>query len=186
MAPRLSSGQVPSLAAALDALTLSSPTAQRAAAASSCRVFSTTQRREKTSRGRRDMYTWLASRRGRDLEQPSFRGPQYIGGSADQPFPQNPLFRSEPVLDEESREAIWQRAMEKGHALKEIAYDVGADVRRIAAIVRLKQVEKNMVEDVSCSFALRFCSTFSTGLLFPLGSNLLSHEETGLHDDITF
>lgn len=119
---------------------------------SSCRAFSTTQRREKTSRARRDMYTWLASRRGRELEQHTSYGPKYLGGSTDQPFPLNPLFRSDPVLDEESREAIWQRAMEKGHALKEIAYDVGADVRRIAAIIRLKQVEKNMVNDVSLTF----------------------------------
>jgi hypothetical protein len=95
------------------------------------------------------MFAWLATRRGRELEDHTFIGPKYLGGSTDQPFPLNPLFRSEQVLDEESRETIWKRAMEKGHALKEIAYDVGADVRRIAAIVRLKQVEKNMIDEVS-------------------------------------
>lgn len=92
------------------------------------------------------MYQWLQSREGMDIKNNERR---YLGPYADQPFPVNPLFRSQPVLDERTRELVWERVTQRGEALKVVSADMGVDVRRIAAVVRLKQVEKQWVEDVS-------------------------------------
>lgn len=98
------------------------------------------------TRERQRMYQWLQSREGIDIKNNERR---YLGPYADQPFPVNPLFRSQPVLDERTRELIWERVTQRGEALKVVSADMGVDVRRIAAVVRLKQVEKQWVEDVS-------------------------------------
>lgn len=39
--------------------------------------------------------------------------------------------------------------MKRGEALKAVSAEMGVDVRRIAAVVRLKQLEKQWVQDVS-------------------------------------
>ncbi|KAG5984679.1 hypothetical protein E4U55_003760 [Claviceps digitariae] len=110
------------------------------------RSFSSTQYREKMSRGRQRMYDWLRSREGRELAEGG-RGPRYLGPKADQPFPLNPLFRSQPVLDEYTRELIWEKVMMRGESLKAVSAEMGVDLRRVAAVVRLKEVEKRWVEE---------------------------------------
>jgi hypothetical protein len=67
----------------------------------------------------------------------------------DQPFPLNPTFRSQPVLSEEARETIWSRVVEKQESLKSISVSMGIDIRRVAAVVRLKEVEKRWIAEVS-------------------------------------
>jgi hypothetical protein len=74
--------------------------------------------------------------------------PHYLGPLPGQPFPLNPLFRSQPVLSEEARESIWSRVVKDGEALKVVSADLGVDVRRVAAVVRLKEVEKRWVAEV--------------------------------------
>lgn len=74
----------------------------------------------------------------------------------DQPFPNNPLFRSQPVLDEATRELIWEKVTQRGDSLKSVSAEMGVDVRRVAAVVRLKEVEKKWVADVSFSRAEAF------------------------------
>ncbi|KAG5913786.1 hypothetical protein E4U61_006516, partial [Claviceps capensis] len=98
------------------------------------------------SLARRRMYKWIESREGRELAEGG-RGPRYLGPFEDQPFPQNPLFRSQPVLDEQTKELIWEKVMNRGEALKAVSAEMGVDVRRIAAVVRLKQLEKQWVQD---------------------------------------
>ncbi|KAL7621218.1 hypothetical protein AAE478_008535 [Parahypoxylon ruwenzoriense] len=61
------------------------------------------------------------------------------------PFPLNPLFKSEPVLDDRARELIWKKVMQDGEAVKAVSAELGVDIRRVAAIVRLKEVEKDWV-----------------------------------------
>lgn len=99
------------------------------------------------------MYKWLTSREGEAFKANERR---YLGGSRDQPFPVNPLFKSQPVLDERTRELIWEKVTQRGDALKVVSADMGVDVRRVAAVVRLKEVEKQWVANVSafvhCSF----------------------------------
>ena len=67
------------------------------------------------------------------------------------PFPQNPFFRSQSVLDEKARESIWRRVQEKREPMKVVSADMGVDVRRVAAVVRLKEIEKSWVRKVSLS-----------------------------------
>jgi hypothetical protein len=84
---------------------------------------------------------------GRKFKSPTGR-PNYLTGSS-QPFQSNPHFISEPVLSDEAREQIWKEVVVDGEAMKLISVRYGVDVRRIAAIVRLKEVEKRWVKDVS-------------------------------------
>lgn len=94
------------------------------------------------------MYQWLKSRDGQELAEGG-KGPRYLGPFQDQPFPQNPLFRSQPVLDEQTRELIWEKITQRGESLKAVSAEMGVDVRRVAAVVRLKEVERQWVKDVS-------------------------------------
>ncbi|KOS19713.1 37S ribosomal protein S35 [Escovopsis weberi] len=114
------------------------------------RAFSTTPPAEKMSRARQLMFAWLKGREGAELaaapSSAGARGPRYLaGGFADQPFPLNPLFRSQPVLDDAARELVWARVVQKGESLKGVSAEFGIDVRRVAAVVRLKEVEKQWV-----------------------------------------
>lgn len=117
------------------------------------RAFSTTPCREKMSRARQQMYQWIKSREGRELSEGG-RGPRYLGPFQDQPFPQNPLFRSQPVLDEQTRELIWDKVTQRGESLKAVSAEMHVDVRRVAAVVRLKEVEKQWQRDVSTPLLL--------------------------------
>lgn len=112
------------------------------------RSFTTTQPQERMSRNRVQMWKWI-NMRGRKNFGESGREQKYVGGSKDQPFPLNPLFRSEPVLSEQLRDAIWSRVVESGEAIKAVSQEFGVDVRRIAAVVRLKEVEHKMIAQVS-------------------------------------
>ncbi|RCI17066.1 hypothetical protein L249_1795 [Ophiocordyceps polyrhachis-furcata BCC 54312] len=103
--------------------------------------FSTTPCRSRITRERFMMHQWLKSPEGNKLWKGD-RGVQYINGSKDQPFPLNPLFRSQPVLDNQTREIIWKKVVQDGEAIKAVSALMGVDVRRVAAVVRLKEVER--------------------------------------------
>lgn len=79
------------------------------------------------------------------------QGPMYVSGSQHKPFPSNPLYISEPVLSEDSREEIWRKVVQEGEAIKSVSANFGVDMRRVAAVVRLKEVEKAWERDVSYS-----------------------------------
>ncbi|KAL6856603.1 eukaryotic mitochondrial regulator domain-containing protein [Trichoderma novae-zelandiae] len=136
MAPRLSATCAP-LAPVVDACLAHSCKSQSVPFA---RTFSSTPCRQKMSRARQQMFQWLNGREGSEFAEP--RGPKYLGPLQDQPFPLNPLFRSQPVLDEHTRELIWDKVMGRGESLKAVSAEMGVDVRRVAAVVRLKEVEK--------------------------------------------
>ncbi|KAG5920713.1 hypothetical protein E4U53_003883 [Claviceps sorghi] len=139
MPPRIS-GSCTALAA-----DLALPQSTRSAPAFG-RSFSSTQYREKMSRARQQMYQWFQSKDGRELAQGG-RGVRYLGPLQDQPFPQNPLFRSQRVLDDATRELIWEKVTMRGESLKAVSAEMGVDVRRVAAVVRLKEVERQWVKD---------------------------------------
>ena len=63
-----------------------------------------------------------------------------------------------PVLSDASRETIYTDVYRDKMQLKVVSAKYGVDVRRVAAILRLKAVEKKMVESVSffSSFSLLF------------------------------
>ncbi|RDW66803.1 hypothetical protein BP5796_09552 [Coleophoma crateriformis] len=58
------------------------------------------------------------------------------------PFPHNKSFYSEPVLSEEFREEIWRRIMKDGMSVREVSATTGVEMRRVGAVVRLKEMEK--------------------------------------------
>lgn len=126
---------------------------------SSTRAFTTTAPLSGTAQRRWRMHQWLRGRGGaiwNDRGQREDPGPRLAGPSADQPFPLNPQFKSEPVLSPLLRGKIFGRIKSKKtedrKAYLSVSREFGVDVRRVAAVVRLRAVEKEMLRNVSCSF----------------------------------
>ncbi|EEH21636.2 hypothetical protein PABG_03852 [Paracoccidioides brasiliensis Pb03] len=63
------------------------------------------------------------------------------------PFPLNPTFVSESVLSEELRNDIHRQVVEYGKSLREVSFMHGVDLRRVAAVVRLVELEKKWVKE---------------------------------------
>lgn len=61
------------------------------------------------------------------------------------PFPLNKMFRSQPVLSEELREAIWARVVKDGVSVPVVSVEFGVSNERVGAVVRLKQMEKEWI-----------------------------------------
>jgi hypothetical protein len=66
------------------------------------------------------------------------------------PFPLNQYFRSQPVLSEDLREAIYRRVKKDGATVSLASVEFGVSNERVGAVVRLKQMEKEWVAQV-CS-----------------------------------
>ncbi len=78
------------------------------------------------------------------------------------PFPNNTHFRSPPILDEEMREEIWRRVMQEGKTVKIVSVELGVDMNRVGAVVRLKEVEKQWIREVSfCYLFTRYLRSFT-------------------------
>ena len=65
------------------------------------------------------------------------------------PYPLNQQFRSQAVLSEELREALYDAIVVQAKDLKAVSASFGVDIRRVAAVVRLKSMEKEWVAQVS-------------------------------------
>ncbi|KAI0886073.1 eukaryotic mitochondrial regulator protein-domain-containing protein [Annulohypoxylon maeteangense] len=109
--------------------------------------FSTTSNRTHFSKGRRLFRQWIkgfgATFRKHVPGDTNYLRRNDFDSKSDKPFPINPQFRSEPVLDDHARELIWEKVMRNGEAIKAVSAELGVDIRRVAAIVRLKEVEKD-------------------------------------------
>lgn len=75
------------------------------------------------------------------------------------PFPNNPAFRSQPVLSVELRTEIWTRIMKDGKSVRQVSAELGVEMRRVGAVVRLMEVEKEWLRIVS--FNIPFCPFFN-------------------------
>ena len=64
------------------------------------------------------------------------------------PFPLNRQFRSQHVLSEELKDAIYQRVMVDGQSVRTVSAALGVEMSRVGAVVRLKAVEKEWEEQV--------------------------------------
>jgi hypothetical protein len=64
------------------------------------------------------------------------------------PFPMNKHFRSQPVLSEDLREAIYQRVKRDGATVSLASVEFGVSNERVGAVVRLKQLEKEWIAQV--------------------------------------
>lgn len=49
------------------------------------------------------------------------------------------------MLSESARELVWEKVMVKGEPMKSVSAELGIDIRRIGAVVRLKEVEKDWI-----------------------------------------
>ncbi len=65
------------------------------------------------------------------------------------PYPLNQQFRSQPVLSEALREKIYELVAVENLDVKSVSATFGVDIRRVAAVVRLKTLEKQWAEEVS-------------------------------------
>ncbi|TGZ84379.1 hypothetical protein EX30DRAFT_338911 [Ascodesmis nigricans] len=105
-----------------------------------------------------DYEKWVETA-GQNFKYPLFNEPNYAGsydpitwerkqlmGAQDVPFPANRHFRVHPVLSDEFREAIWESVVEKGRSVRQTSMMFGVSLERVAAVVRLKAVEKKWVE----------------------------------------
>lgn len=64
------------------------------------------------------------------------------------PFPLNRQFKSQPVLSEELRDEIYNRVVLQGQSVQVVSAELEVEMRRVGAVVRLKAVEKQWVEQV--------------------------------------
>ena len=131
-----------------------------------CRSFSATTKDEARTRQRRDMFKYLNGP-GKGLKEPLEGSPcNYLGAYnargeirrpdlarpslADlRPFPRNRDFVSEPITSEELRESIWKMIMVDGMSVKEVSAELGVEMSRVGAVVRLKEIEKDWQKSVS-------------------------------------
>lgn len=68
-------------------------------------------------------------------------------------YPLNQYFISQPVLSEQLRDKIYQDVVEKGSTVAQASITWQIDMRRVAAVVRLKAVEKQWIAEV-CSILI--------------------------------
>ena len=91
------------------------------------------------------------------------------------PYPLNQGFRSQPVLSEDLREMLYIQTVEQGHDLSSVAATFGVDLRRVAAVVRLKTIEKQWQAEVSAVMCL---SSYPSAALMIPNFNSISLEDT--------
>jgi hypothetical protein len=65
------------------------------------------------------------------------------------PFPLNKNFVSQSILSEDLRNEIWERVQRQGKSVRQVSMEMGVDMRRVAAVVRLIEVERRMKAEVS-------------------------------------
>ena len=144
MPPRVPVHSLHAGAEAASALACSS----RAGTASTVRAFSSTPSCQRSTLLRRKMRDWFKTEGRQYKRHTPGAGPQYLGNGA-KVFPNNPAFGSQPVLSEEARELIWEKIMRQGESIKAVSAELSVDMRRVAAVVRLKEVEKDWISKVS-------------------------------------
>ncbi|KAF9893984.1 hypothetical protein FE257_008955 [Aspergillus nanangensis] len=152
--PFLSSTSTPSTSssASLSKLPISqySPSSSCSSRRSS-RPFSSTASTQ--TKLRNEMFTWL-KKEGEALKNHTPGSTNYLSalrfrGEEGQrppswPFPLNPSFVSEPVLSEELRNDIYERVVVKKKSVRAVSVELGVDMRRVGAVVRLVELEKRM------------------------------------------
>jgi hypothetical protein len=69
--------------------------------------------------------------------------------SLTRPFPLNKTFFSQSVLSEPLRQEIWRRVKIQGKSVRTVSVEMGVEMRRVGAVVRLVEVENRMRKEVS-------------------------------------
>ncbi|KAJ5947447.1 hypothetical protein N7466_000462 [Penicillium verhagenii] len=97
---------------------------------------------------RRQMFEWLNTQ-GAALKHHIPGETNYLKDARDsdltdttRPFPNNRNFVSESVLSEDLRNEVYVRVVEKKKSLRAVSVELGIDMKRIAAVVRLVELER--------------------------------------------
>lgn len=123
---------------------------------SSSRSFSSTQHTQ--TQRRREMISWLQGE-GAVLKTHTPGEPNYLStvlsrrrtpqaGPSRRPFPQNPAFVSESILSEELRNEIYQQVVVRKKSIRAVSAEMGVDMRRVAAVCRLVEIENRWRQQV--------------------------------------
>lgn len=75
------------------------------------------------------------------------------------------------------REDIWDRVCVQGQSIKSVAAATNVDMRRVAAVVRLKEMEKKAVKEV-CTDRSFLSQTIINS--FPLGGDEITRNSISL------
>lgn len=99
-----------------------------------------------------------ATREGREHVEPKGEAEALPAETARDlmPFPNNNKFRSQPVLSDELREEVWERVMRLGRSVRQVSAELGIDMARVGAVVRLKEIEKEWERIVSLALCFPF------------------------------
>ncbi|KAL7271135.1 3'-phosphoadenosine 5'-phosphosulfate sulfotransferase [Rhizina undulata] len=110
---------------------------------------------------RRDFFAWLEGP-GAVFKSPVYNDTNYLtsydlrtgerrvrddGKISNTPFPLNPRFKSEPVLSEELSEEVYRRVAEQKKSVRTVSAELSISLERVAAVVRLKTIEKKWKEE---------------------------------------
>lgn len=145
------------------------------------RSFSTTASRGDTTPLPRQKFFEWKKLRGAKLQHHQPGQTNYLSGfNKKTPFPSNPAFKSQPVLSEDARESIYKRVHDYLEPIKYVSADLGVDHRRVAAVVRMKAVEKEWERTV-CTHRAHLRVSWTPPSLFSLmitHKNSISLEDT--------
>lgn len=97
------------------------------------------------------------------------------------PFPLNQYFRSQPVLSEDLREAIFQRVKRDGATVSLASVEFGVSNERVGAVVRLKQMEKEWIAQV-CFYLFLLSPFFYNDMMRHYKIRLVFRTTTWLHN----
>lgn len=78
-----------------------------------------------------------------------FNATKSLKSKPKKPFRWNETFFSMPVLSEGLKEHIYTFVTLDGHPIKKASEHFGVSINRIGAVVRMKQIERNWVQEVS-------------------------------------
>lgn len=147
----------PRLQASVSTITTSAPTIYNTCSSCLRREFSSTPAAK--TRLRRRMFAWLDGP-GENFRHPLPNATNYLTSydrrgnlntreeNDPKPFPLNPLFISQSILSESLRLEIWRRVKEEGKSVRQVSVELGVEMRRVGAVVRLVEVERRMRAEV--------------------------------------
>lgn len=128
------------------------------------RQFSATAAPRAQTKLRRQMFEWLDGEGavfkhhipGQTNYVTSLKQRDNEGSDKARPFPNNQSFFSEPILSEELRNEVYNRVVEQKKSARVVSVELGVDMKRIAAVVRLVELEKRQRAQVRTSPFLSF------------------------------
>lgn len=148
------------------------------------RQFSATAAPRGQTKLRRQMFEWLDGEGavfkhhlpGQTNYVTSLKQRDSEGPESARPFPNNQSFFSEPILSEELRNEVYNRIIEQKKSARVVSTELGIDMKRIAAVVRLVELEKRQRAQVRSPFCPFRLLSFWT-LLQP-STHMMSHKKS--------